>query len=123
MALEEMQKTRSALVSALAVGAVWAVWHVPLFVMPGTYQASIGLGSVGFWLYMSVLPATSILITWFYNSSGSSVLAAIVYHLVNNLAGEILSLNLILEVVRVAGTYLAAILLLWYFGQERLKRS
>ena len=98
-----------------------AVWHVPLFVMPGTYQASIGLGSAGFWLYMGVLPATSILITWFSYSSGSSVLAVIVYHLLNNPAGEIFSLNLTLEAARIAATYLAAVLVLWYFGHERLK--
>ena len=58
------------------------------------------------------MPATSILITWFYNSSGDSVLAAIVLRLLNSLAGEVFSLDLTLEVVRVAEAYLAAILVL-----------
>jgi hypothetical protein len=96
---------------------------MPLFVLPGTYQAGIGLWSAGFWLYMAAVPATSILIAWFYNSSGGLILAAIVYHLMNNLAGEIFSLDLQFEVIRVVCSYIIAALIILYFGHERLNEN
>jgi membrane protease YdiL (CAAX protease family) len=123
VALESLQKKHTALSSSITVGIFWALWHLPLFVMPGTYQEAIGLGSIGFWLYMGVIPATSTLITWFYNNSRESVLAAIIYHLLNNLAGEIFSLDIQLEIMRVVGSHLIVVLLLYVFGYERLVRN
>lgn len=123
VALASLQKRYDALLSSLIVGVFWAFWHLPLFIMTGTYQESIGLGTIGFWLYISALPATSILITWFYNSSQSSVLAAILYHLLNNLAGEIFSLDIVLEGVRVVLSYLLVVLVVYRFGYENLRRD
>jgi hypothetical protein len=34
------------------VGAVWAMWHLPLFFLSGSYQHGLVLGLAGLWLFM-----------------------------------------------------------------------
>ncbi|MBN2230868.1 MAG: CPBP family intramembrane metalloprotease [Candidatus Thorarchaeota archaeon] len=123
LALDSLQKQYNAVRSSIIVGIIWAAWHLPLFVMPGTYQEAIGLGTIGFWLYMGAIPATSILISWFYNNSNNSILAAMVFHLLNNLAGEIFSLDVILEIPRVLVSYLIVLCVIYYFGYDSLIRK
>jgi uncharacterized protein len=74
--------------ASVGVGAVWAVWHLPLYFASGTYQADRGLG----WFAVSLveLPALSILLTWAYQRSGWLVAAPLVAHAAGNAAGEIL---------------------------------
>jgi membrane protease YdiL (CAAX protease family) len=123
LAVDSLQKHHTAVSSSIIVGIIWAAWHLPLFVMPGTYQEAIGLGTIGFWLYMGAIPATSILISWVYNNSNRSILAAMVFHLLNNLAGEIFSLDIMLEFLRFIISYLIALFVIYYFGYDSLVRK
>jgi membrane protease YdiL (CAAX protease family) len=50
-ALDPLQKGRSALSASLILGVVWALWHLPLFLMEGTSQGALGFGSIVFWLW------------------------------------------------------------------------
>jgi membrane protease YdiL (CAAX protease family) len=61
--------------ASLIVAAMWAVWHLPLFWMPGAEQE--GTSFAWFVLFVS---AFSILTTWIYLRSGGSLLAAIAFH-------------------------------------------
>jgi len=74
--------------ASLRVGAVWALWHLPLYFASGTYQADRGLG----WFAASLveLPALSILLTWAYERSGWLLAAPLLAHALGNAAGEIL---------------------------------
>jgi uncharacterized protein len=74
--------------ASLLVGAVWALWHLPLYFASGTYQADRGLG----WFAVSFLelPALSLLLTWTYERSGWLVAAPLLAHALGNAAGEIL---------------------------------
>ena len=74
--------------ASLAVGAVWALWHLPLYFAPGTYQADRGLA----WFAVSLveLPALSLLLTWTYERSGWLVAAPLLAHALGNAAGEAL---------------------------------
>ncbi|MFA9459487.1 type II CAAX prenyl endopeptidase Rce1 family protein [Thiohalorhabdus sp. Cl-TMA] len=94
-ALERLQERLPALGAALLLGALWALWHLPLFLIPGTYQeAVIGLGTIRFWGdFVPVLLALSVLMAWVYNHTGGSVLAAIVFHFAANFTGEALGLG------------------------------
>jgi hypothetical protein len=61
VALERLGRTSVA--AALGVGAVWALWHVPLFFIDGTYQASLGFGSPGSaWFLASLLDLATLLL-------------------------------------------------------------
>jgi membrane protease YdiL (CAAX protease family) len=74
-----LQERRSALVAALAVGIVWALWHVPIVAGGGSgYQ---GGEWVGFLLF---LPLMSIVLTWLYNSTRGGLLFVMIGHAVIN---------------------------------------
>jgi len=61
--------------SSLIIGVVWAVWHFPLFYFGAPRMLS---GSLP--LYTVLVIAFSILLTWAYESTGGSVLLAMVFH-------------------------------------------
>ena len=65
----------SALTSALLVGVVWAVWHLPLFFIPGSVQQEISPG-----LYLLQIIALSVALTWITNAVDGSVLPAMLLH-------------------------------------------
>ncbi len=77
------------LAASLIVGVFWAAWHLPLFVIPGTYQAGLGLGTAAFWAFCLAIIAGSPLYAWLYNASGRAVFAVVLYHGVGNLAREL----------------------------------
>jgi hypothetical protein len=65
---------RSALVASLILGAVWALWHLPLF-------AAGQMGSS--WDVVNIM-ASAVVLTWVYNGTGGSVLIVMLLHATNN---------------------------------------
>lgn len=74
-ALPRLQTRMSPLGAALVLGLIWGVWHLPLFLTEGTFQA--GLPFLGF--MVSIL-ATSVTVSWLFNRARGSVLVAAVFH-------------------------------------------
>ena len=72
-ALPRLLQRHNALVASLVLGVVWAVWHLPKFlVVGGTHE--------GFhWFLLDVL-AKAVLFTWLYNHTRGSLLLAILFH-------------------------------------------
>jgi membrane protease YdiL (CAAX protease family) len=80
-ALDRLQLNWSALNASLILGVVWAVWHLPLFFVEGSFQAeSVGFGTMGFWLFMIGIVALSVAFTWVYNNTSRSIVAIILLH-------------------------------------------
>jgi membrane protease YdiL (CAAX protease family) len=76
-ALPRLQRSHLALTSSVLLSIAWAGWHLPAFFYLPSY-AAIGLRVLpGF--FIGIL-AGAIVLTWLYNSSGGSVLAAILWH-------------------------------------------
>jgi membrane protease YdiL (CAAX protease family) len=76
-ALPRLQRSHSAMTSSVILAIGWAGWHLPAFFYVPSYTA-IGLRILpGFFLG---LLAGAIVLTWLYNSSGGSVLAAVLWH-------------------------------------------
>ena len=93
-ALDGLQARRGALAASLVVGAVWSLWHLPLFFIEGTWQAtSVGLGTRRFWLYVLTIVVEAVLYTWIYNNTNRSTLAAILFHFSGNAFGELFALS------------------------------
>jgi membrane protease YdiL (CAAX protease family) len=88
-ALDRLQARQHALTASLTLGAVWAVWHLPLFFMPGMLHAQRGAASAWFWLFMASVVAASVLYTWIFNNTRRSTLAAVIFHFSSNLAYSI----------------------------------
>ncbi len=78
--LDALQDRWNALTASLLLGAVWALWYLPFLWMAGG-------GSAQPVLFVATLFVSTILLTWIYNNSHRSVLAAVLFHLSLNLTG------------------------------------
>ena len=120
-ALDRLQLRWSALVSSLILGVLWALWHLPIFFIPGTYQYSLGVGSFPFWTYMiSVVPLT-ILFTWVFNNTASSTLSAILFHIMIDSTGEIFSITERAYTYFIALMIAASIVIVMKWGAKTMK--
>ena len=75
-AQDRLQGKWSALVASIVVGAMWGLWHLPLFFVPEMgfyYQRPI-------WGLVLTTILISIPIAWVYNNTGRSILAAMLMH-------------------------------------------
>ncbi|MBI5033872.1 MAG: CPBP family intramembrane metalloprotease [Chloroflexi bacterium] len=81
-AIPHLQRTRTAYVSSLLLGVIWACWHLPAFFYRDTY-IEMGL-LVGFPMLLISVTFGSVFLTWLYNSTQGSTLMAIVFHGVFN---------------------------------------
>lgn len=111
-ALQPLQETYGGLVASLLIGIVWATWHLPLFLM-GAPRNQTG----SFALYAVLVVGLSILLTWYYNSTGRSILLAMLFHGAINASGTLLPAPIetvtqwptVIDIGMVAGVWVAAI--------------
>jgi len=87
-ALGKLQTRWNALISSLIIGLVWALWHLPLFMMVGASQHELGIPFIGF---LVSLMASSILYTWLYNNTKHSLWSAILLHWLYTYAVQVVS--------------------------------
>lgn len=83
-ALDRLQKRWNAPVASLILGVLWALWHSPLFFIPGTMYHAWGFGTELFWIFLIRMVCLSLLMTWVYKHTCSSVLSAILLHFTFN---------------------------------------
>jgi membrane protease YdiL (CAAX protease family) len=86
--LDRLQTRWSALVSSLIIGLVWSLWHLPLFLIPGTSQHEMGVPFIGF---LIKLTSSSVLYTWLYNNTRRSLWSAILLHWLYTYAAQVMS--------------------------------
>ena len=79
-ALEKMQDTQGKFLSSLVVGLLWAVWHLP------NPRNVLDVFSLETALFVVNIVSLSVIISYFYLTTGSSILAAIIVHAVHNLS-------------------------------------
>lgn len=75
--------------SGLLLGAVWGVWHLPLFFMPETWHGQIGFA--GFWLFMLLSVGLTYIMSWVYRNNGRSILTAMLLHLSSNFSAQLVA--------------------------------
>jgi uncharacterized protein len=105
-ALDALQDRWSALTASLLLGAVWALWHAPLFFIAGYYADGTPPEPVLFTLAILV---HSVLYTWIYNHTGRSVLAAILFHFMINFVGMLVEGDAAVEWTRTGITAAVAL--------------
>jgi membrane protease YdiL (CAAX protease family) len=78
-ALPRLQQRHTALVASLILGAVWAFWHLPKYLMVNT---SLGGGSAlgEFPIESAHTLAFAILYTWLFNNTRGSLLLLTIFH-------------------------------------------
>ena len=80
-ALPRLLTRRSALSASLFIGIVWALWHLPIFWIPGTGS---GYGLVDFTWFFLLLSAWGVLLGWVYINTRGSLLLCVLFHAAGN---------------------------------------
>ncbi len=113
---------------SIIFGIVWALWHVPLFWIEGTYH--YGLTQLGI-LYVlnfliSVMPM-GFLTTWVYVKNNRSMLACIIFHLFINTMQEKIAMTPQTKCIETIVVFAAAALIVltnreMFFEKEHIGR-
>ena len=121
--LDELQKRYNAVVASIILGSIWAIWHIPLFFMIGTYQNELGFGTLAFWQFSIFAVIFSIFVTWVYNNNHRSTLSAAIFHFSVNLTGNLLEISEIEELYRNILLVILTVIIIRLFGKDKLQRS
>lgn len=120
-ALPRLQAKFSALISSLILGLIWAIWHIPQFLIPGNgmfYKTPL-------WTFIPTVVAATLLFTWIYNNTNGSLLAMLLVHTTFNLSMFTFPvLDTSLGYAYVLGVFaIAAIVVTGIFGSRELRRK
>lgn len=123
-ATPRLQKHVNALITSLILGVLWALWHLPLWFVPGAPQKGMpyfpfALGAIFY----------TVIATWAYNNSKGSLVIASVLHLSFNVSLgvvvgflKLVPVNYFLWIV--AGLYfIFALLVIVFAGPKHLSRK
>lgn len=108
-AQRRLQIRYNALAAALAVGGLWGLWHIPLFLWPGSPMSAFP-----FWPWFAAVIGRACILAWVYNRAGQSVAVATVYHISANIGGAAIGVHSYagLAVVEIA----VALAVIWRSG-------
>jgi membrane protease YdiL (CAAX protease family) len=80
-ALPRLLRERSALAASLVLGVLWALWHVPVFLVGDQH-----------WSDLVLVVVVTVFLTWLFLNALQSVLIAMAFHAMNNsVSGEYFS--------------------------------
>lgn len=120
---DRLQERWNALTSSLILGAVWALWHLPLFFLEGTYQYNLGVGTPAFWQFMLGIIPLAFVFTWIFNNTRRSTLSAILFHFMINFTGDMFALSEQGELIYTILWAVAAVLVTVIWGAKSFTRS
>jgi uncharacterized protein len=79
-ALPRLQPLYGPLTGTLILGLLWALWHLPEFLVPAWAKSSGGSSFLDIVKFVVIAIAFAIVITWVFNNTKGSVLMAILVH-------------------------------------------
>jgi membrane protease YdiL (CAAX protease family) len=79
-ALPRMQRSLGPLLASLVLGVLWALWHLPEFLVPSWAESSGGGGLSGIVLFTLAAITFTVVISWVFNNTRASVLLAVLVH-------------------------------------------
>jgi uncharacterized protein len=102
----------------LFFGPLWAIWHLPLFLIPGTYQHDQGIWSLGGAMFLISTMGLTVAVSFAFEKIGG-LPASIIVHFTSNTLPAVLGLTTEANVVwdAVGKVLLAAVLLLFFWRE------
>lgn len=79
-AIDRMTEHRALMLMAPLLGAIWGLWHLPLFFIVGLTQSFLP-----FWAFLVFTVAARSLFVWAYFGARRSLLATLLFHTTTNL--------------------------------------
>jgi uncharacterized protein len=117
-ALPRLQTRFHALGASLLLGAIWAIWHAPLWFIPDLFFAELSYP-----VYAAQIIGMTVVYTWLFNSTGGSVLLAMILHASTNTFQQFVPMSATAELA-MAGVWVAfAAILLLMHGPRNLART
>ena len=113
---DRLQDKMNPLVASLILGVAWSAWHIPLFLIDGTFQYHLGFGGFRFWVFMASNIPLTVLITWIYSHTNRSIMAAVLVHFSGNIIGALVTKTDQLALLELIGLILVAVVLIAKFG-------
>jgi uncharacterized protein len=86
-AQDRLQKVFGPVLAGAVLGMLWALWHLPLFFMPGTSQYETGASFLPFFLTLAGL---SVVFAWLHTQTGGSIWTAIFLHWIYTYASQVI---------------------------------
>ena len=80
-AQQPLQERYGILNASLMIGAVWGIWHAPLWIMPGD-----GHASYSFLAFLLMTTSQAVVYGWLYHASGQKLIIPLLFHAMNNTA-------------------------------------
>lgn len=108
-ALDGLQRLMNPPAASLLLGFFHAIWHIPLFLMAGTFQSQLGFGTSEFWIFMGSATVISVFYTWIYNKNHNSILTASLFHFSVNFTGNVFYETQTIRLVRLLAMTLLAL--------------
>jgi membrane protease YdiL (CAAX protease family) len=68
------------LTASLILGVLWALWHLPQFLVPAWAASSGGGGLSGIALFVLAAVAFSVVLSWVFNNTRASLLLPVLVH-------------------------------------------
>lgn len=93
--LDKLSHQLSGLKASLLVGLVWALWHLPLFLVRGYILQARSSHPLLVILYFIELFPKSVIFTYLFFKNRRSTLAAILFHFMINFVNQLFELNVI----------------------------
>jgi uncharacterized protein len=120
--LDRLQVRWNALAASLVLALIWWSWHLPLFGLPGYFDAFGRAPPTPWDLLWGILPA-AVVYTWVYNNTDRSVLAVILLHFMHNFTGEFLGMDDPVRPIRLGLEWGVAIGVVLVWGPATLRRG
>jgi membrane protease YdiL (CAAX protease family) len=111
--LDALRSRMNLLQASATLAVIWAVWHLPLVFLEGSFQNGLLKHPATFMSYFIAFVPSSILMSWIYYRTRRSTLSAILFHFAGNAAGEIFQIAPATRVIQTALGLVFAALVLW----------
>ena len=111
-ALPMLQDKFNALGSSLILGLIWGAWHLPLILAYGDNILA----------YLALMIAHTILMSWVFNSTGGSLLIALLFHASLNVSLNVLAIER-QDVIQLLLTWAVVALVVVRYGGQDLSDS
>jgi uncharacterized protein len=102
----------------LFFGPLWAIWHLPLFLIPGTYQYQQGIWTVGGAMFLISTVGLTVAVSFAFEKLGG-LPSSVTVHFMSNTLPAVLGLTTEANVAwDAAGKVLLAAVILLFFWRE-----
>jgi membrane protease YdiL (CAAX protease family) len=77
--MQRLEKSFDPIAAAVLTGVCWAVWHIPMFAF------NVEGYNISFFVYLIQTINLSVITGWVFKKSGQNIIAAILFHTIDNL--------------------------------------